>query len=145
MARYEHLPIYKAALDLAVHFEKLVAGFSRYHKYTLGTELREASRAVLIRTRKSSLAVQPSYVELQVDAPLAARQVAGLPRALVVPARSHSPSRPANCFFGRRTRSIRHALGSPKIPRASACARNPGNVYASVSRRFRLEEVAIQT
>ncbi len=25
MARYEHLPIYKSALDLCVHFEKLVA------------------------------------------------------------------------------------------------------------------------
>ena len=37
MARYEHLPIYKQALDAAVHFEKVVAGFSRYHKYTLGT------------------------------------------------------------------------------------------------------------
>ena len=47
MARYEHLPIYKAALDLTVHFEKVVAGFSRYHKYTLGTELREGCRAVL--------------------------------------------------------------------------------------------------
>jgi len=47
MARHEHLPIYKAALDLTVHFEKLVAGFSRYHKYTLGTELRQGSRAVL--------------------------------------------------------------------------------------------------
>ena len=47
MARHEHLPIYKAALDMTVHFEKLVAGFSRYHKYTLGTELREGSRAVL--------------------------------------------------------------------------------------------------
>ena len=34
MARYEHLPIYQAALDLTVHFEKVVAGFSRYHKYT---------------------------------------------------------------------------------------------------------------
>jgi hypothetical protein len=40
MARYEHLPIYKKSLDLAVHFEKTVAGFSRYHKYTLGTEIR---------------------------------------------------------------------------------------------------------
>ncbi len=48
MARYEHLPIYKAALDMTVHFEKLVAGFSRYHKYSLGTELREASRGVLM-------------------------------------------------------------------------------------------------
>jgi len=35
MARYEHLPIYKAALDMTVHFEGLVAGFWRYNKYTL--------------------------------------------------------------------------------------------------------------
>jgi len=35
MARYEHLPIYKQAMDVAVHFERVVAGFSRYHKYTL--------------------------------------------------------------------------------------------------------------
>ena len=48
MARYEHLPIYKAALDAAVHFEKVVAGFSRYHKYTLGTELRHARQAVTL-------------------------------------------------------------------------------------------------
>ncbi|HMW57863.1 MAG: four helix bundle protein [Candidatus Accumulibacter sp.] len=47
MARYEHLPIYKAALDVAVGFEKLVVGFSRYHKYTLGSELRNGSRRVL--------------------------------------------------------------------------------------------------
>lgn len=47
MGRHEHLPIYKAALDMAVRFEKLVEGFSRYRKYTLGTELHEGSRAVL--------------------------------------------------------------------------------------------------
>ena len=47
MARHEHLPIYKAALNLRVRFEKLVAGFSCYHKYTLGTELRDGSRAAL--------------------------------------------------------------------------------------------------
>ena len=45
MARYEHLPIYKAALDMTVDFEKLVAGFSRYHKFTLGTELTFALKA----------------------------------------------------------------------------------------------------
>jgi len=44
VARYEHLPIYKQALDVVVHFEKVVAGFSRYHKYALGTELRNKSR-----------------------------------------------------------------------------------------------------
>ena len=47
MARYEHLPIYKKALDLAVYFEKIVKNFSRYHKYTLGTELREKSREIV--------------------------------------------------------------------------------------------------
>ena len=59
MARYEHLPIYKAALDLTVHLEQVVAGFSRYHKYTLGTELREGSRAVLqqvVRANNSRVA-----------------------------------------------------------------------------------------
>jgi hypothetical protein len=47
VARHEHLPIYKAALDMAVHFAGLVVGFSRHHKYTLGTELRQGGRAVL--------------------------------------------------------------------------------------------------
>ncbi len=47
MARYEHLPIYKQAMDVAVHFEKLVMAFSRYHKYTLGTELRDSSRNIV--------------------------------------------------------------------------------------------------
>jgi hypothetical protein len=33
---------------VALHLEQVVAGFSRYHKYTLGTELRQASRAVVM-------------------------------------------------------------------------------------------------
>lgn len=49
MARYDHLPIYRAAFDLAVHIEKIVRHFSRYHKYTLGTELRDTSRYILER------------------------------------------------------------------------------------------------
>ena len=39
MARYDHLPIYRAAFDLAVHLEQIVRHFDRYHKYTLGTDL----------------------------------------------------------------------------------------------------------
>ena len=54
MARYEHLPIYKSALDLTVHMERLVAGFSRYHKYSLGTELRAASRLVLMQVLRAN-------------------------------------------------------------------------------------------
>jgi hypothetical protein len=30
-----------------VHFEKLAAGFSRYHQYTLGSELRNQSRSMV--------------------------------------------------------------------------------------------------
>ncbi len=47
MAQYEHLPIYKAAFDLNLYIEKIVRNFSRYHKYTLGTELRERAREVV--------------------------------------------------------------------------------------------------
>ena len=44
MAQYEHLPIYKQALDLAVYLEKAVSGFSRYHKYILGADLWRIAR-----------------------------------------------------------------------------------------------------
>ncbi len=47
MAQYEHLPIYKKAMDLAVYLEKIVRSFSRYHKYTLGSELRAKSRGIV--------------------------------------------------------------------------------------------------
>jgi hypothetical protein len=47
MAQYEHLPIYKKALDLAIYMETVVKGFSRYHKYTLGTDMRNTSRELV--------------------------------------------------------------------------------------------------
>ena len=42
------------ALDVAVHFEKVVAGFSRYHRYTLGTELRNQSAVVTAIVKANS-------------------------------------------------------------------------------------------
>ncbi len=67
MARYEHLPIYKQAMDVAVHFEKVVAGFSRYHKYTLGSDLRNASREVvsLIIQANAERDKTPKLIELR--------------------------------------------------------------------------------
>ena len=56
MALHENLPIYKKALDLAIYFEKIVKNFSRYHKYTVGTELRNVSREVLTLIVKANLA-----------------------------------------------------------------------------------------
>jgi hypothetical protein len=47
MAQYEHLPIYKKAMDLAVYVEQIVRVFSRYHKYSLGADLRQLSHSVL--------------------------------------------------------------------------------------------------
>lgn len=47
MAQYEHLPIYRKAFDLSIYLENSVRGFSRYHKYTLGTDLRNLSRRVV--------------------------------------------------------------------------------------------------
>ena len=67
MARYEHLPIYKQALDVAVYFERAVAGFSRYHKYTLGTELRNQSRELvgLVIRANSARDKQPELLILR--------------------------------------------------------------------------------
>jgi uncharacterized coiled-coil DUF342 family protein len=47
MSFYENLPVYKKAQDLVVYFENVVKKFSRYHKYTTGTELRNLSREIL--------------------------------------------------------------------------------------------------
>jgi hypothetical protein len=40
MARSEHLPIYKKAMEIALYFEQIVRNFSRYNKYTIGSDLR---------------------------------------------------------------------------------------------------------
>jgi hypothetical protein len=48
MARTDHLPIYKRCYDLCLHLERVVAGFSRYHRYSLGAELRDGARRALV-------------------------------------------------------------------------------------------------
>jgi hypothetical protein len=47
MAHTEHLPIYKGCYDLCLYLEQVVHHFSRYHKYTLGADLRNGARCVL--------------------------------------------------------------------------------------------------
>lgn len=67
MARYEHLPIYRKAMDLTVYFEKIVRNFNRYNKYTLGSELREKSRQIveLIIKANSTKERLPLLLELR--------------------------------------------------------------------------------
>ncbi len=43
------LPIYKSALALAVYMEQIVRGFEKYHKYTIGVDLRQKSKELLYR------------------------------------------------------------------------------------------------
>ncbi len=69
MARYEHLPIYEQAMDVAVHFEKVVAGFSRYHKYTLGTELRNKSREIVTQIIRANADYDKVRPRNEVEAP----------------------------------------------------------------------------
>ena len=47
MAIYDHLPIYRDVMRLAVHVENIVRSFVRYHKYTLGSELCSGTRRIV--------------------------------------------------------------------------------------------------
>jgi len=47
MAYYENLPIYKKSMELAVYLENAVRGFSRYHKYTIGSDMRDVSKSLV--------------------------------------------------------------------------------------------------
>jgi hypothetical protein len=70
MARYEHLPIYKTALELGVILQGVVARFSRYNKYSLGSDLREISRRIIqliVRANSTDLARAQVLGELVVS------------------------------------------------------------------------------
>ena len=54
MAKYEHLAIYKKSLELAVYMETAVKGFSRYHKYTIGADLRKGARELVMLGMKAN-------------------------------------------------------------------------------------------
>ena len=57
MSCYEGLPIYRAAVNVALLLEKEAWGFSRLHKYQLGTRLRDGAldyvRLVAMAQRRS--------------------------------------------------------------------------------------------
>ena len=51
----ENLPIFKSAMGLAVYMEQIVRGFERYHKYTMGVELRQKSKELLFLVNRANL------------------------------------------------------------------------------------------
>ena len=58
MARYEHLPIYKKAMELSIYLQNMVRNFSRYNKYSIGTDLRDLSRHILLLVIRANSARQ---------------------------------------------------------------------------------------
>ncbi len=56
------------AMEMAVYFEKIVRNFSRYNKYTLGSELRKKSREIVALIIKANSAREklPLLHELRV-------------------------------------------------------------------------------
>ncbi len=62
MARYEHLPIYKKAMELAVYLQNVVRNFSRYDKYTIGTDLRDLSRRTLLLVIRANNAADKTLI-----------------------------------------------------------------------------------
>lgn len=56
-AFYENLRVYKKSLELVVYFEKTVRGFDRYDKYTVGADLRNLSKAILVLVAKANTKV----------------------------------------------------------------------------------------
>ena len=55
---YDNLPIYKSALDLVVYIETIVKGFERYHKYTIGEDLRNYSKELLFMIQRANMSNQ---------------------------------------------------------------------------------------
>jgi len=63
MAHYEHLPIYKSALDLCIYFEKIVRHFDRHHKYVIGADLRRLSiKAVMLVIKANNARNKVSFL-----------------------------------------------------------------------------------
>ncbi len=79
--------------------------------------------------------VHPPQIEFQIDARVAAREIAHAPRLPVVPGALRSATRAADRFFGRRVSVITRARGSFTRPRITRAGTNPGKRYASRSSR----------
>jgi len=64
MNSYE-LPIFKSALDLCVYVDTIVKNQDKYHKYGIGSELREATREMFYLVSKINTNKERKIVLLQ--------------------------------------------------------------------------------
>src|SRR5208283_1232075 len=89
-------------------------------------------------------AVDPTHLQIEVNAVIGAGQIPDPPAPSVVPAAIRRAAGAADRFFPRRTRVTSRAPGSPNSPWIRCTGRKPGKVYASANRR-RLWSLAILT
>jgi len=64
MNAYE-LPIFKSALDLCVYVDTIVKNQDKYHKYGIGSELREATRTMFYLVSKINISKKRKGILLQ--------------------------------------------------------------------------------
>lgn len=57
-SHYEKLPVYREALRLAAYFENIVRGFEKFHKYNIGSDLRNLSRSILVNIAEANIRQQ---------------------------------------------------------------------------------------
>ncbi len=43
----QNFPIFRSALELCVYIETIVKGFDKYHKYTIGEDMRKFSKDII--------------------------------------------------------------------------------------------------
>ena len=52
---YDNLPIFKSAFKLVVYIEEIIKGFDRYHKYSIGLDLREYSKEIMFLIQRANM------------------------------------------------------------------------------------------
>jgi hypothetical protein len=55
MPHYDNLPAYKSSFDLCIYFEKITKNFDRYHKYTIGADLKNKSRQIALQIIRANV------------------------------------------------------------------------------------------
>jgi hypothetical protein len=55
--KYENLPIYRDAMSFCVYIESIVKSFDKYHKYTIGTDLREYTKSILFLIHRANISI----------------------------------------------------------------------------------------
>ena len=53
--RYDNLPIYRSTMNLCVYVETIVKGFDKYHKYTIGEDLRTISKDLMFMIHRANI------------------------------------------------------------------------------------------